>query len=245
MDRRIFAAVAVLVMGIVCLAPVVSDDSSAESGTCRISESYMVKAEFTIDSIQSSRDYHTLYMVDGSDNHKAIEAYLKDPQNASFDMKDDFDDLKNHPLETLWVYEYGDSKTSYLSYGSQWAEATLVLKPFNLEKRIVGDAHDVIKMKIKSLVGNDGTKFDDFYFYKNDDRSWYMTGTTFSFEVEADTEYRATTRNGNALYYTVEYDLDISKPNGSPNAFAAICIAISALTIALLVAAALKPKWSK
>lgn len=245
MDRRIFAAVAVLVMGIVCLAPVISDDASAESRTDRISEAYVVKAEFTIDSVLSSKDYLTLYMVDGSDNHKALEAYLKDPQSASFDLKDDFNDLRNHLNEKVWVYQYRDSKTDYLSYGSKWAEATLVLEPFNLEKRIVGDAHDVAKVKINSFVGNDGTEFGDFYFYKNDDRSWYQTETTFSFEIEADTEYRVTTRNGDALYYTVEYDLDISKPNGSPNMFAAICIAISALTIALLVASALKPKWSK
>ena len=245
MDKRIFAAVAVLAMGLVCLAPVIADDVSAEQRTDRISDVYVVKAEFVIDTIPSSKEYHRLYMVDGSDNHKAIEAYLKDPQNVSYDLKDDFNELRNHMYEKLWVYEYREDRVWDISYGSQHAYTTVVLEPYNLEKKIVGDPKDVIKLKVLSFTGNDGTDFGDFYFFKNEDRSWHYTKSTFSFEVEAGSEYRILTRNGSALYYTIEYDLNVEKPNGSPNAFAAICIAISALTIALLVASALKPKWSK
>lgn len=245
MDKRIFATIAVLVMGIVCLAPVVADDVSAEQRTDRISDVYVAKAEFVINTVPSSKEYHTLYMVDGSDNHKAIEAYLKDPQNASYDLEDDFDELRNHMYEKLWVYEYRDSRVWSISYGSQHADATVMLEPYNLEKIIVGDPKDVIKIRVINFIGNDGTDFYDLYFFKNKDISYHYTKSTFSFEVEANSEYKILTRNGNALYYTIEYDLNVEKPNGSPNAFAAICIAISALTIALLVAAALKPKWSK
>ncbi len=245
MDNRIVAAIAVLVMGAVCLAPIVSDDVSAENHEERISEMYVAKAEFTIDVILSTRSSYDLYMIEGSANHKAIEAYLKDPQNASYDMKDDFNDLRNHMGEKVWVYEYRPFTIDNIAYGSEWARSTAMLSPYNLEKVIVGNPHDVAKLKVNSLIGNEGREFDDYYFYKNEDYSWNTTGTTMSFEIEADTEYRITTRNGDSLYYTIEFDLDVSTPNGSPNAFAAICIAISILTISLLVAAALKPKWSK
>ena len=51
--------------------------------------------------------------------------------------------------------------------------------------------------------------------------------------------------NDTALYYDVSYYLDVSAPNGSATLFAAVCFVIAGLTIAILLASLIRPKWSR
>lgn len=250
MDGRIAALVAVAMFGLVCLAPAIAEDSSAKTCDVRLSTAYIYTADFEIND--ATVDDDNLYMIDGSANHAAMTAYLKDPQNAAPPTGDDRSQLKANVGKTVHVYEVWrwDNDPS-VNYGDQWKNGTLCLKPYNVEKFFEGDVEDVVKLRINSVTDYTGKKLNEDHVYvypKGADESYkyVYTGTTVKFVLEKDSSFYIKPQWSDvSLCYNLNLDIEISKPNGSATTFMAVCFVISAVTIALLAYGALKPKWSK
>lgn len=248
MDRRMTATIAAAVMGMLCLVPLAADDASAEHLTDRISDKYIAMAEFDIPYGEIwAGDNSTLYMLKGSENHELMEAYLKDPRNGPSVDSDDRNILSSHAGEKVCIYEYTNYLSGSITFMGTTLDAKTVLEPYNLENRMTGDPEDVVKINVHSIDYSNGTSTSMYYIAKNGSAWQYSyTDIQISFAIEEDTAYSIKLNNQNyALYATIDYDLTVSKPNGSATAFAAICMVLSAATIALLVFAAIKPRWSR
>lgn len=250
MDRRITTLVAVAVFGLVCLAPMIAEESAAKTIDVRLSTAYIYTADFEI--IDVSVDDSCIYLIDGSANYAAMTAYLKDPRGVAPPTGDDRSQLKANIGKTVHVYEVWrwDNDPS-IYYGNQWKDGTLCLKPYNVEKLFEGDVEDIVKLKVNSVTDYTGKKLDEDHVYvypkgENERYQYVYTGTTVKFVIEKDSSFYIKPQWSDvSLYYNLNLDVEISKPNGSATAFMAACFVISAITIALLAFGALKPKWSK
>ena len=252
MNGKIAALVAVAVFGLVCLAPMVADDSSAETYKVRVSSMYIYQADFEIVVGYSELNEYCLYMIDGSDNHAAMLEYIKNPQTAAPPADDDSAQLIYHPGETVHVYRpysWGDGVSVY--YGGEVKEMTICLNPYNVANLFKGDVEDIVKLRINSITDSAGKEIErnGTYIYPRGTSEMYSyvnIGTTTKFVIEKDSSFFIRPEwNGSSLYYNIDMDLEILKPNGSATTFMAVCFVISAITIALLAYGALKPKWSK
>ncbi len=248
MDRRMTATIAAAVMGMLCLMPLAADNASAEHLTDRISDKYIAMAEFDIpDGEIWTDDIDAFYMLKGSENHELMETYLKDPRNGPSIDSDDRNILSSHAGEKVCIYGYSDYLSGSITFMGTTLDAKTVLEPYNLENRMTGDPEDVVKINVHSIDYSNGTSTSVYYIVKNGSTWQYSyTDIQVSFAIEKDTAYTIELNSpNNALYATIDYDLTVSKPNGSATAFAAICMVLSAATIALLVFAAIKPRWSR
>lgn len=250
MNGKIAALVAVAVFGLVCLAPLVSEDSSAETYERRVSTTYVYQADFDIVNTGNLDDTY-LYMIDGSSNHAAIEAYLKDPRNTAPPTGDDRSQLKDNIGGTVHVYKAVSWNNDVIDYGNGWKSGTLRLSPYNVSDLFKGDVEDLVKLRINSVTDSTGKKLEDesLYIYTRGLSESYnniYVGTTAKYVIEKDSSFFIRPEwSSTTLCYNLEFDLEILKPNGSATTFMAVCFVISAITIALLAFGALKPKWSK
>lgn len=254
MNGKIAALVAVAVFGLVCLAPAVSDEVSAEKYDIRISTVYIYQADFVItDTDAELYDFYT-YLIDGSEKHAVMEAYLKDPRNAALPTGDDRSLLSaaENIGKTLHIYRvFSQDSGISLEYNYEWKDGVLRLSPYNVEDIFKGDVEDVVKLRINSITDSTGKKIEGAgtYVYPKGTSQTYnyiMIGTTVKFVVDKDTSFFIKPEwNSTSLCYNIDFDLEIQKPSGSATTFMAVCFVISAITIALLAFGALKPKWSK
>ncbi len=250
MNGKIAALVAVAVFGLVCLAPMVADDSSAETYERRVSTTYVYQADFEIVNTGDLDDTY-LYMIDGSLNHAAMEAYLKDPRNTAPPTGDDRSQLRNNIGETVHVYKATSWNNELIYYGDDMVSGTLRLEPYNISDLFKGDVEDVVKLKINSVTDNTGKELEDEYLYiytrgLSESYSIIYVGKTVKYVIGEDSSFFIRPEwSSTTLCYNLDFDLEILKPSGSATAFMAACFVISAITIALLAFGALKPKWSK
>ncbi len=250
MNGKIAALIAVAVFGLVCLAPMVADDSSAETYERRVSTVYIYQADFEI-VVTGDLDENYLYMIDGSSNHAAMEAYLKDPQNAAPPTGDDRSRLMDNIGGTVHVYEANSWDYTTIGYGGEWKDGTIRLAPYNISDLFKGDVEDLVKLRINSVTDNTGKELEREYIYiytkgLSESFNTIYVGKTSKFVIEEDSSFFIRPEwSSTTLCYNLDFDLEILKPNGSATTFMAICFVISAITIALLAYGALKPKWSK
>lgn len=251
MNGRKMALIAVAIMGMVCFAPLIAEDSSAETVDTRISSMYVYEAKTTIraDEIPMERDYLTYYMIEGGSNWKAMTEYLKNPQNSPGVKGDDFGVLKDNIGKIVHLYgmrNHGDDE--YLWFGNYSLPCTKVLDPYNIPA-IDAKTNDIVTFMIISATSNEGQKSKHFDLYRHgtdSDYEYLGVGNVAKYVwSEGDSYSIGTGWSNEQLYWDLEYDVEVDSPNGSATTFAAVCIIISALTIITMVVAVMKPKWSK
>ncbi len=250
MDRKIAAMMAIAVFGLACFVPLATDDVSAETYNVRISNMYVMHAQTQItDTIPDSFEEQYLYFVEDSPNHSKMLAYLSDPQKNAAPSGDDRASLEDNEGKVLHIYRFERNEIQSIYYQS-WLKVDTVLKPYNISKLFEGDPDDVVTLKVRSMTDNTGKSVEDGYclYTKGENGGYSFTylGTQKKIVIEKDSSFLiAPYWADDALCYDLDLELEISKPNGSATTFMAICFIISAITIALLAVAALKPKWSK
>lgn len=222
-----------------------------------MSDAYVFEAVVTIgEGARFEPEDDTLYMLDGSENHTAMEAYLDDPEGVDV-PGDDSAYLAEHVSELagrdlhIYALSITDLRTVTVSFDGRGYGTDLVLSPYGgLEFTVkVGDTFTV---SLGSSVGQSGEDcalnvWTGILSYRADS---VHPGETWSETASATDIYHvglaALTSLSGELYvdFTLEYD-GASVPNGSAALFAAICIAIALLTVLLIAINAMRPSWSK
>ncbi len=248
MDAKVIALIAVAVLGMVCLAPLAAEDTSAETQDIRISNKYIFRADTEVDTKNSPYDIY-FYMIDGTPNHKAMEDYIKNPKTAAAPTGDDRALLNTSAGEYLHIYSVQEYGYSVIMYGNKNPPSELCLRPFGLMDYIDYDIGDVVSVKILGASSDNGGDFGRGPFICSSgsgSNTIVYTNSTYAFTVDDETEVTIKPNNYTYnFYYTLKCDIEVSPPNGSATAFIAVCFVMSAVTIALLALGALKPKWSK
>lgn len=249
MNSRIVAIALIAVIGMTIVAPAVSEDSSAATEMeGRISPFYISSAE-TVVPEQMQTVVNTMYMLHGSENQLAMEAYLRDPQNSVSVKGDDRDIIaESEPGTKMDVYA-----CSYNSYReSIWVsgnvELTPRLAPYDID--VDAEAGDIVKIRIVEAGGNSTGYINIIRFVKDGpdpSSSNISIGGTYITEMMEGESLSMTVAwmDSEDFYADVRYDISVSAPNGSATLFAAVCIAIAALVLILMIVAMLKPKWAK
>lgn len=247
--KKIVAAVAVMAMLALMFVPITADPADADTGSARMSRAYVYHAQLEIEGQFSGFYGSNLYFIEGSDNDRAMDAYLTDHSVSVTE-----DDRDTIPLEsatsdsmTINVYalEYGytDDPIYINGYTSQ---TELVLEPYG-ELTFFAKAGDTFRFSTQVCRSNFGEDANLSYYnqmtgeYQYSDRNGgievHCAGST-AFVFEAPSAYD--------LYYDVTYTVTgASTPNGSATLYFAVCAVITVLVLAILVLAGLKPKWSK
>lgn len=241
------AAIAVLI------APVLmTEDSSAGSvmegrtTSCNVLEGITV-----LEDRSAFKDDSMYVMVEGSENHRAMEAYIADPLNGCV-AGDDFSLIPGSIGKTIHLYyltTYNQTETD-VWFQDKPVHVTRVLESYGIP--IPAKSDDVVKIRFNEAVSNEGEESTNIYLnYTEDSNSWacesnMYKGMTTSFVAQEGRTYALDPYwNDTTLYYDVSYYLDISAPNGSATLFAAVCFVIAGLTIAILLASLVRPKWSR
>lgn len=250
MNGRIAAIALIAVLGMTILAPALSDDASAMTESeGRLSIVYISSAE-TVVPKNLEINNNTFCMLPGSDNQLAMEAYISDPQNSAPVTGDDRDlILGSEPGTPIVVYV----KSSYrfvetTDIGSGLVTLTPRLAPYSID--VDAETGDIVKIKIVEAGGNSSGYINVIYFKKegpNPSTVAYSVGGIYTTEMKEGDSLSMTLvwMDDDDIYVDIRYNIDVSAPNGSATSFAAVCIAITALTLVLMIAAALKPKWAK
>ncbi len=251
--KRMTAMITLVVAMLVLIAPVlIAEDASAGSVLKdRISSYNVLESVTTLESTGFVYGSEYYMMIEGSENHRAMEAYIADPLNGRV-TSDDREILYENVGETVHIYYL----TSY-----DWSERDIWVQDKNLHFTRVLEAYgapipaesdDVVKIRFIDAVSNTGSSSDTVYIcsvdgsgVKNTEYSMYA-GMLTSFVAEEGHTYTLESYwSSGGLYFDVSYYLDVSAPNGSATLFAAVCFVIAGLTIAILLASLIRPKWSR
>ena len=236
------------------IAPILmTEDSSAGSvmegrtTSCNVMEGTLVLGPESY--AYSSSD--TYFMIDGSENHRAMEAYIADPRSGCV-TGDDSDKLPENVGKTIHMYyrtAYDMAETE-VWFQDKPVHVTRVLESYGIP--IPAKSDDIVKIRFNEAVSNEGKESTNIYLnYTEESNSWacesnMYKGMTTSFVAQEGRAYALDPYwNDTALYYDVSYYLDVSAPNGSATLFAAVCFVIAGLTIAILLASLIRPKWSR
>lgn len=249
MTTKTTTLLALAVLAMACIVPMCSEESdAADTKTVRLSTYTVFQATFeniTEDAIKkSTKNSDYLYMVEGSDNYNKMQSYLSDPTSVNI-TGDDYGSLKAG--DTLHIYALAKGVSSLsISFGSEMA-GTVAKDPYNTLSLDV-KKNDVITIKTKSLKQSDGSELNDATLsVKNSKQSCTLyKNVTSRISVDgekAEFEFQYTSET--ALYADIEMEISIKSPSGSATMFAGICFVISVIAIAILVASAVKPGWSK
>ncbi len=249
MDAKAIALIAVAVLGLVCLAPLVAEDTSAETQEIRISNKNVYRADTKAVANSSTYSYY-YYMIDGSDNHKAMENYIKNPKTAAAPTGDDRGYLNWSVGSVLHIYYATPSyASSSIQYGGNLLPSKMCLQSFGPLDYIDYDVGDTVSIRIIGASSDGGDDYGDNYLkcrtYDSDPNTLVYPNSTFTFTVDDETEVTIEPYSNYGLYYNLKCDIRVSSPDGSATTFIAVCFIMSAITIALLALGALKPKWSK
>lgn len=249
MDRRLLAVALIAILGMTIFAPIVSEDSSATTeAEGRMSIKYIASAETAVPE-KLEFESNTLYMLHGSDNQLAMEAYIRDPQNSAPIAGDDRDALaRSEPGTMMDVYVYSYNRYAESMWISDVVKLAPRLAPYGID--VVAETGDIVKIRIVEAGGNSSGYINVIRFVKdgpNPSTADYSVGGTYTTEMKEGESLSMTIvwMDSSDVYVDVRYDIDVSAPNGSATLFAAACIAIAALALILMVVAVMKPKWAK
>lgn len=235
------------------IAPVLmTEDSSAGSVMEGRTTSCNVLEGITVLEDSSAFSDDSMYvMVEGSENHRAMEAYIADPLNGCV-AGDDFSLIPENIGKTIHLYyrtAYDMTETD-VWFQDKPVHVTRVLESYGIP--IPAKSDDVVKIRFNEAVSNEGKESTNVYLnYTEESNSWacesnMYKGMTTSFVAQEGRAYALDPYwNDTALYYDVSYYLDVSAPNGSATLFATVCFVIAGLTIAILLASLIRPKWSR
>lgn len=244
----------VAVLGIL-LVPLASPDSEASAGSGRMSVVYVYAGTATIEEGDFvAETASTLYMLEGSENQAAMEAYLEDPLGNDAPSDDTaylMGHIGEHVGETVHVYLLSANRYSSqsASFSDRGVMTYPVLDPYGRLELTV-KAGDTFTVSVHASVDQSGESVSlsvwsgsTSYFSQS-----VSPGETWSTVADSTSVYSIwlSSRYDESLYvdYSLEYD-GASEPSGSPVAFAVICIAVAALTVALIAVNARGPGWSR
>ncbi len=246
---KIVASIAVAVMISVCIAPVLAEGSDGANVT-RAADKNVYEGTFEKKSGTALYSYYgTLYFIEGSDNHKAMEAYVADPTNQ--DNKVPQDDLQQIQWDGQWggtvhVYSWKSDVREGKSAVGRADDTEIVI---DMKKAV--DAYGKISFFVKagdtvkiSMTATNNSGEDAKPYFTDPS---YQHVSVSSYENRFKASYNIVICFDNdGLYSDVSYEVSgISQPNGSATAYFIFCAVVTVLVLAILAYSALKPKWSK
>ena len=248
-SNKIVASVAVAIMMSVCIAPMMAEGSDGATAI-RSAETAVYEGTFEkISGTYVNAFYNSFYFLEGSDNHKAMMAYIADPTNRDNKV------VQDDSQETLRNIGWGGTVHVYT-----WRQylmegvipvATTGETNINADLKKTMDSYGRISFFVKAgdtvkismtATNNYGEDAEPYFFdtdYVKVDPSAYEGQFKASFNIVIHFD------NG-GLYSEVSYDVSgISQPGGSATTYFIFCAIVTVLVLAILAYAALKPKWSK
>lgn len=252
MNRNTVVATVLAVIVLACLAPVAADEADADTTvTLKISDKYVYAGTFVMPDGEYYMQYSTMMFIDGSEGHRQMEAYIADPLNNSIPEIDDEVWLRTGDYAGTLVHAYTSQSTDDYPDMNTYAgtiKGDIVLEPFGENLEIAVRPGEDIRVSLISSSDESGNEID-LYISHNGMTDSLSAGSTFYDAPKSLTTYSIGV--GQYIYtndliyiYEISYEGG-SEPNGSATMFAAICFVIAALTIGILVYAAMKPKWAK
>lgn len=239
MDRRIVVMGLVAVLALTCALPLASEDSDAAVTERQVSSLYVAKVTVERMSYSISNSYIVLF--EGTDNYEAMEKYIEDPYHNDL-AGDDRDLIEDKVGSTMYIY----SDSPYISYGNY--NGTYYYP----------DAEEVVSGVPLTFFVKEGNEFTfkllavDIYggYYSSDVRVSYRGGGE-SLDAGDDVAFTPKTNTivnvySDSIYCDITYEAEgFSTPNGSSTLFAVVCIFVSAVILAIMVIAGLRPKWGE
>lgn len=248
-SNKTVASIAVAIMMCVCIAPAMMEGSDGAT-VIRSADKNVYEGMYEKKSGTALYSYYgTLYFIEGSDNHKAMEAYIADPTNQ--DNKVPQDDRQAIQWDRQWegtvhVYSWkygiGEGKNAV----GRTDDTDIVI---DMKKAV--DAYGKISFFVKagdtvkiSMTATNNSGEDAKPYFTDSD---YTKVSLSAYEKQFKTSFNIVIYFDNdGLYSDVSYDVSgISQPNGSATAYFVFCAIVTVLVLAILAYAALKPKWSK
>ncbi len=179
MNKRIVALTMVAVLGAVCLVPMLSEDSSAESYDLRIFTWYLLYADFTIvETDEQDLKNNYLYMIADGEKEEMMRTFLEDPMHADAPSGDDRSSLNAHIGETVRIYQYYYSYSNWLQYGGKNIQGKVCLKPYNLSDYFNFGSEGKIKVTINDVTDSDGNRIDESDVTLKSSYGSYSSGTS-------------------------------------------------------------------
>lgn len=238
MDRRIVVMGLVVVLALTCVLPLASEDSDAAVTERQVNNLYMAKV--TVEPMKYSLSSAYFVLFEGTDNYAAMERYIEDPYHNDL-AGDDRELIESKVGSTMYIYSY----TSYINYGNY--NGTYYYPD---TERVVDGVPTTFFVKegnefTFTLLASDivGSYSDDVFisYRSGSDRLDENVDVTFTPKTNTIVNVYC-----NAIYCDITYEAEgFSTPNGSSTLFAVVCIFVSAVILAIMVIAGLRPKWGE
>lgn len=239
--KKIIAVSAMLIMATVCLAPIASADADI-ADSVRTSGGDLYEGTFEKTGGFVPKYTGMMMFIDGSDNHKNMLKYLKDP--LSTDVKtDDYDTIDNNSwsgtVHVFYANTFGVNETT-VTIGGMNVTLKKIMSSYGTIS-FFAKAGETAKISMTSVtnLGEDAEPYLG-YMYSPEPigdglEKYYKTSTneTVSFGV-------------NSIYVDSTYSISgVGEPNGSSTTYFVFCAIVTIAVFAVMVLASLKPKWSK
>lgn len=247
LKKAIVAGIVVVLM--LCAVQAASADSDAA-----VTERILNHVYFAEASYQPDQDWDTSCMafIPGSENQRAMEAFLKDPYHANIPLTDDKAQIKSSKTAIQKVYLYNINSYMRYSYtvGGNWTntyvEGTQVLDESRISFFV--KSGDEIKIELHNIVGYptlmNGSTQDGVYIYNGISSTLYDSGETYE-KTYGINSVVSIAPKGNCIAADVTYDASgYVLPNGSSTAFMIAAFVIAATILAILVMCGIRPRWS-
>jgi len=255
MNSKNIALVSVILMIAISFAPMLADDSAAES-TARMSDSYVLTATTTFKEGTVFRDDCAYFRASNTEGIAAMDALLDDHEGVK--PTDDSATLKNG--ETVKIY-YATTNLSIFgglsipievktqtgtdSY-SVTADLEVIRSPYSPGFFVkAGDDYSIRIIKAVDDCGRDVQ-----CYYEDEKGGYHDLSETYEGKMKKTKEFTFDTvppvGADGRFYIDMTYEsTGFSTPSGSAALFAGLCAAVTIAIFCILAYAGLKPRWSK
>lgn len=239
MDRRILVMGLVTVLALTCALPIASEDSDAAVTERQVSSLYVLEATIESASYSLSSSGSHIMLIEGTENYSAMQRYLKDPYHNDL-AGDDSDIIRDKIGSKLYIY----SISPYLEFTSgnhNYSDTEKVLDGMPITFFVKGGDKFTFELLAMDIYGE---YYSSGLYVSYRGGSEYMdAGDDVTFTQNTNTIVNAYC---NAIYCDITYEAEgFSTPNGSSTLFAVVCIFVSAVILAIMVIAGLRPKWGE
>lgn len=239
MVKKIAGMVAVALFLMLCMAPVIAEESDASVTERIVNDLYV--AETTVGSKQYNH-FNGMAFIAGSENYDLMQAYIADPYHAEVPEKDDSDSISSADVGKK-LYIYSAYSTTYYSVNSNnWTEyvyldCTLVFEGSPISFFVKEGEKFTLEIIDANLYGG-----NYLYVAYGMNSESISVGDYFEMEFGTNTVVRITPDGVMAADVTYEAS-GYSLPNGSSIVFVIAAIVVAAVVLAILIMCGLHPKW--
>ena len=250
-----FAAISVLLMLAMAFAPMVADDSDAES-TARMSDSRVLTATVKFIDGQVLRNDCVYFKVENAAGIAAMDALLKDHKGTV--PKDDSGSLKDGDAIKIYYATKIDNifggftipihvvNGTKIEDHSVLADLTSIVDSYS--PGFFVKAGDEYTIRIVKAVDNYGKSV--LCYYNDENGVYHDLSETYHGRMKKTTEFTFDTDSPSGadgrFYIDLVYEsTGFSSPSGSATVFAALCAVVTVTIFCVLAYAGLKPKWSR